>query len=95
MNTYHALTPAAEAAFSVGTFERELSAAQERDWLAGGHLEIVPRTYRSLSRNYTVPRGETFQAAFPVEIEAALMAGGHIERVDHPTKKTKATDKKD
>jgi uncharacterized lipoprotein YddW (UPF0748 family) len=82
-NTYRALTPDGEAAFAEGVFEREFTAAEEHDWLASGLIELVPRTYRALSDNYTsAKRGEEFEAALLVEHEAALIQGSHIERVD-------------
>jgi hypothetical protein len=71
----------------VGVFEREFSLAEEADWLGSGLLELVPRAYRALSNNYQVTQGETFDAAFLVENEAALIQGGHIERVNKPAKK--------
>lgn len=92
MNTYKALSPAAVAAFAEGVFEREFTPVEERDWLAAGLLEIVPRSYRVLSDNYERPMGEVFEAAFLVEIEAALISGDHIERVDKPEAKKKKED---
>lgn len=92
MNTYKALSKAAEAAFSVGVFEREFSPTEERDWLASGLLELVPRPYLVLSGNYERPQGDEFEAAFPVELEQALIQGGHIERVDKPATKQKKED---
>lgn len=91
-NTYRALSKAAEAAFSAGVFEREFSPTEERDWLASGLIEIVPRSYQVLSDNYERPMGEVFDAAFLVEIEAALISGSHIERVDKPATKQKKED---
>lgn len=84
MNRYRALTPSAVAAFGDGVVELDLSPTEEQDWLTVGALELVPRCYRALSANYRVPQGETFEDVFLVEIEAALVAGGHIERVDKP-----------
>lgn len=92
MNTYRALSKAAEAAFAPGVFEREFTPVEERDWLASGLLEIAPRSYRVLSDNYERPMGEAFEAAFLVEIEAALISGSHIERVDKPEAKKKKED---
>lgn len=90
-NTYRAKTKAAEAAFSSGVFERDFTVTEERDALDSGLLELVPRTYRVLSDNYAVPEGETFEAALLIENEAALIAGGHIERVQ-PKLTTKKKD---
>lgn len=90
MNTYKARTPAAVAAFEDGVFEREFSPSEEKDWLDSGLLELVPRTYRVLSNNYVAgEQGDTFEGAFLVENEAALIQGGHIERVE-PKKPAKA-----
>lgn len=91
MNRYRAKTPAAVAAFGDGVVELDLSPTQEQDWLHVGALELVPRTYRALSDNYEVPQGETFERAYVIENEAALIAGGHIERVEpvKPSKKEK------
>lgn len=93
MNTYRALDTVGEHYFQPGEFEADLSPSDERDALDSGHLELVPRTYRQLSNNYAAAKqGETFEAAFVVEQEAALISGGHIERVDKP--ETKPTTRK-
>jgi len=90
MNTYKALSPAAQAAFEEGVFERDFTPAEEQDWLASGLLELVPRTYRVLSNNYAAAeQGDTFEATFLVGQESALIEGGHIERVDKPESKPK------
>jgi hypothetical protein len=86
-NTYRALTKPAEAAYGTGVLELDLSVADEQDALGSGLLELVPRTYRVVSDNYVHPQGETFEEAFLIENEAALIAGGHIERVETPTKR--------
>jgi hypothetical protein len=45
-----------------------------------------------LSDNYAAAaQGETFDGALLVENEAALIQGGHIERVERPTPKKKAS----
>jgi len=93
-NTYRAKTKAATAAFSDGVFEHDFTVTEEKDWLDSGLLELVPRKYKVLSDNYAVPQGETFEAAMLIEIEAALLSGGHIERVEKPPAK-KITEKKD
>lgn len=79
--------------FEEGVFEREFSVSEEQDWLNRGFLELVPRPYRVLTDNYTilgwpVPQNAVVEATFPIEVEAALIAGGHLERVRrdaHPT----------
>lgn len=92
-NTYKALSPAAVAAFADGVFEREFTPSEEKDHLASGLIELVPRTYRALSNNYAAAaQGETFEAAYLVENEAALIQGGHIERVGKPAPKQKKED---
>jgi hypothetical protein len=84
-NTYRSLDVVAEHYFGEGEFEHEFTPSEESDWLSAGHLELVPRTYRQLSNNYSAAeQGATFEAAFLTENEAALIAGGHIERVDDP-----------
>lgn len=89
-NTYRALTPAAVAAYSDGVFELDLTPVQERDLLDSGLVELAPRKYRVLSNNFAAGKQDTeIEAAYPVELEQALLAGGHLERVDaKPTKKT-------
>jgi hypothetical protein len=90
VNTYKATSPAAVAAFEDGVFERDFTATEEKDWLDSGLLELVPRTYKVLSNNYSAAtQGETFEGTFLVEIESALIQGGHIERVDPAPKKKK------
>jgi len=85
VNRYRALTPHAEAVYAPGVFELDLSPSDEADRLASGLIELVPRTYRVLSRNFADgAQGETIEAAYVVEIEAAHIAGGHLERVDEP-----------
>jgi hypothetical protein len=90
MNTYKATSEYGLAIYGEGDFDLDLSAAEERDLLLAGHLEIVPRAYLSTSRRYEVPQGETFEAAMLVEQEAMLVAGGHIARVEEPAQETAA-----
>lgn len=93
MNTYKATSPAAVAAFEDGVFERDFTPTEERDHLNSGLLELVPRTYKVLSNNFSAgQQGDTFEAAYLVEIEQALIQGGHIERVDKPATKQKKED---
>jgi hypothetical protein len=81
-NTYKATTPFAEAIYQPGEFEADFTPAQEQDALAAG-VEIVPRAYRVLSDNYNAgEQGETVDLALLIEPEAALIQGGHIERVE-------------
>lgn len=86
MNRYRATTPDAVVVFGEGVLDLDLSATTEGDWLARGLLELVPRRYRALSANFRVRRGELFDDTFLVEVEAALIRGGHIERVESPDK---------
>jgi hypothetical protein len=82
-NTYRPVSDRARTIHGKGVLELDLTVQDETDELSGGHLEIEPRTYRVLSNNFAAAKqGEEFQAAYPVETEAALVAGGHIERVD-------------
>jgi hypothetical protein len=88
VNTYKAVSGYGKATFGEDVFEHEFTATDERDHVDSGHLEIVPRTYLVLSNNYAAAKqGETFTGALLVEQEAALIQGGHIERVDRPAKK--------
>lgn len=85
-NIYKATTPAAEAAFFVGEFEHEFTVQQERDLVGSGLIEIVPRRYRVLVDTpvygvTALDTDPTFEAAMLIENEAALITGGHIERV--------------
>ena len=74
-----------KAIYGEDVCELDLSAVEESDLVNSGHLVIVPRTYLQLSRNYSAAKqGETFEAALPVEQEAGLILGGHIERADKP-----------
>lgn len=87
-NKYRPLSIVGKHLYGDGEFEADLSVDEEKDAIGSGHIELVPRTYRVLSDNYTAaPQGKTFQAAFLVENEAALIQGGHIERVDVPADK--------
>jgi hypothetical protein len=84
-NTYRAISDRARAIHGEGVLELNLSPSQEADDLNGGHLEIVPRAYRALSDNFAAAeQGKTFKGVFLVENEAALIQGGHIERVTQP-----------
>jgi hypothetical protein len=88
MASYRPVSLRAKALHGDDAFEADLSAAEEADQLAGGHLEIVPRPYRVLSNNYSAGKqGDTVDLALPVETEAALILGGHIERASKPTNK--------
>lgn len=89
-NTYRALSGRAKALHGDKDFEAELSPVEEQDQLSAGHLEIVPRAYVVLSNNYSAGvQGSTVELALPVEIESALVQGGHIERVDAKSAKKK------
>jgi hypothetical protein len=93
-NTYRALSPQAVAAYSDGVFEREFSPSEEQDALNSGLLELVPRKYRVLSNNYAAGKqGDVVELALLKENEAALVFGGHLERVDDkPVEKTPPAD---
>jgi hypothetical protein len=95
-NLYRAKTPQAEAAFAPDVFERDFTATEEKDWLDSGQIQIVPRPYNVLSDSFTIegwpcPQNAVITAGFPIEIEAALISGGHIQRVvDEPAPKPAA-----
>lgn len=80
---YVAKTKAAEAAFSVGEFEHSFTAEEENDWVGRGLIEIVACEYEVVGprRVLGTDPGDRFTAALPLAQEAALVAGGHIERV--------------
>jgi hypothetical protein len=70
-------------------FEHEFTEDEEAANVNNGLLEIVPRRYKVIggSHVYETPPGEEFEAAMLMGQEAALLAGGHIERVDAAPKK--------
>ena len=87
-NTYRAVSDYGKAVFGEEPFDREFTVSDEADHLNAGHLELVPRTYRVLSNNYSAAKqGGTFLGAFVVDHESALIQGGHIERADVPAKR--------
>jgi hypothetical protein len=86
-NLYRARTPQAEAMFAPDVFERDFTVAEELDHLNSGLIELVPRPYTVLSDSFTIegwpcPQNAVVTASFPIEIEAALISGGHLERAD-------------
>jgi len=94
-NTYRAVSDRGRAIYGDDVFEATWDATTERDELIAGHLEIVPRKYKVLSNNYAAGKqGSTVEAALLVELEAALIAGGHIERVGPETDKATTETKK-
>lgn len=87
-NNYRPVSDRAKAIHGVEPFEADLSAVEEADEIGAGHLEIVPRTYKVLTNNFAGgEQGETVDLALLVEEEAALIQGGHLERVDKPASK--------
>lgn len=88
---YRPVSERAKALFGKDDFAAEYTASEEHDYVSGGHLEIVPSAYKVLSNNFAAgEQGATVKLALPVETEAALIAGGHIERVeDKPKPATK------
>ena len=92
-NHYRPLSERAKALHGDEDFEADYTAAEERDHLDGGHLEIVPRTYKVLVNNFTtdgqaVEQGSTVDLALSVETEGALLSGGVLERDDASPKKS-------
>lgn len=84
-NTYRALSILAKSEHGEDPVDLDLTVMEERDALEGGHLEIAPRKYRVLSDNYEAGKqGAVVDLALLKENEAALIAGGHIERVEEP-----------
>ncbi len=81
-------------------FDYEFTVDEEKANVESGLLEIVPRPYRVLVDTEVhgvrgTDEDPTFLAGMLIEQEAALVTGGHIERVeDSPVKKT-STKKKE
>jgi hypothetical protein len=94
MSLIRAVTERGVAMYGDGPVELDLSADEESDLLARGHVELVPRRYRALSRRILTPQGQEFEAVYVVDREAALIAGGHIERVESESPSTPASSKR-
>ena len=82
-------------------FETDFSEEDERTNVESGLLAIVPQTYKVVGDSvvHDTQPGDTFEKALPVGVEALLVAGGHIERVEQapppPPKPRKAATKKE
>lgn len=82
-NTYRATSGRGEALYGTEPFEAEFTAADERDELDGGHLEIVPRPYKVLVNNFAEGKqGSVVKLALPIDREKALVDGWIVERSD-------------
>jgi hypothetical protein len=86
MNTYKVLLPIlVNGEHKQGdVFDHEFaSPAEEEGSVNSGLLEIVPRTYKVVgtTRVHDTDPGGQFDAGLLMGQEAALIAGGHIERV--------------
>lgn len=82
-NTYRAISQLAEYRYGADTCELDLSVEEERDLVGNGHLALVPRKYRVLVDNYQHgAKDSEIEAALLREIEAALVSGGVLERVE-------------
>jgi hypothetical protein len=82
-NTYKTTSVVGEHHFGDEPSEQTFTATEERDWLDGGHLALVPHKYRVLSDNYAAgEQGAEVELALLVEVEQALVSGGHLERID-------------
>ena len=91
-NTYKATSAYGRAIFGEDVFDADFEAAEEKDHLDGGHLELVPRDYEVVSDSFSGgPKGSLYRGAFVKEIEHALIAGYHLKRVEPaPAKKAAA-----
>ena len=93
-NQYRAVHPSFIALHGEDVFDHEFETVEaERDALERGWFVLAARPYRVLSNNYTVDgnpvaQGEVIEAALPMEIEAAAIDGGHLERVRRDAKPT-------
>lgn len=95
-NTYRSTSEYGRAIFGEDVFDGDFTAAEEKDHLDGGHLEIVPRKYTVLSDNFSGgEKGSEYVAALPKDIETALLQGYHLQRVDDAPVAKKAAAKKD
>lgn len=82
-NTYRPLSVAAKSQYGDAVVSLDLSVMDEKDAIDGNHLEIVPRAYKILSDNFSGgPQDSEWMGALRVETEAALIQGGHIQRID-------------
>jgi hypothetical protein len=89
-NTYKPTSAYGRAIFGDDVFDGDFDAAEEKDHLDGGHLEIVPRKYEVLSDNFSGGRkGSEYTAALVKDVEAALLAGYHLRRADAAAKVAK------
>lgn len=92
-NTYRALSVLAKSQYGESPVDLDLSVMDEKDALDGNHLELVPRKYQVLSDNFSGgPQGGEYVGALRKETEAALISGGHIQRVDEPAPETAPAD---
>lgn len=96
MNTYRAVSPVGVARFGPEPFDADFTVTEEADWIVNGILQLVARPYRVLTDSYTIDGnpvpggvGAVVTAAFPIETEAALISGGHLERVTPPATRKK------
>ena len=81
--TYRAVSSYGTAVFGEDDFDADFSVVEERDMVGNGHLQIVPRTYLVTSDNYAGgEEGDVVELALPMETEAALIFGGHLEPED-------------
>jgi hypothetical protein len=77
----------AEGTYGVGDeFEHEFTPDDEVTNLNSGLLELLPSEYKVVGGSdvFEHAPGSTFSAALPLGVEALLVAGGHIERVEPP-----------
>ena len=72
-------------------FEKDFTPDEEQANVNSGLLAIVPRKYRVLVGEWNGVKADaedpTVEAALLIENEAALLQGGHIERVEEPAPK--------
>lgn len=95
-NTYKAVSEYGRAIFGEHVFDGDFDAGEEKDLVGAGHLEIEPRKYRILSDNFSGGEmGSDVMAAYPMEIEAALLQGNHLRRADDKPAAKKTAEKKD
>lgn len=90
-NTYKAVSAYGKAVFGEDVFDGDFDATEEKDLLDAGHVEIVPRKYTVLTNNFSGgSQGSEYNAGLLKDVETALLAGGHLRRVeDAPAAKKK------
>ena len=82
-NTYRTLSLIGAHLYGEGENDLDLSVLDEKDALDNGHLELVPRKYKVTSTSYAGgKKDDVVTLALQIEVEVALISGGHLARVE-------------